>query len=191
MYGSELVPCTINNTRADTLTYGHRFHAPEAIRLAHADDYVSDLNSAYVIADFNSRKANIQAQLEHCASEHNAALDYPLALLEEVTNLVEWPVAIVGQFSQHFLGIPQEALVVTMQESQRYFPLFDKTNGSLLPLFITVANIESHTPDTIKQGNERVIKPRFEDADFFWQRDKETKLIDRCLLYTSPSPRDA
>lgn len=179
MYGSEVVPCTVKNIAAGGDTYGHRFHAPKAIRLAHADNYVSDLNAAYVLADFNVRKATIEAQLARCADQHNAALDYPQALLAEVTNLVEWPVAMVGQFSQHFLQIPQEALVVTMQDAQRYFPLFDKTTGALLPLFITVANIESHTPDTIKRGNERVIKPRFEDADFFWQRDKETRLIDR------------
>ena len=179
MYGDAVVPCTIMQIPAGVTTYGHRFHAPEPIVLTHADDYLDRLDAAYVIADFDSRLGQIQAQLEQLANQHDAVLNYPQALLQEVTNLVEWPVALVGQFSSHFLDIPQQALVVTMQESQRYFPMFDKADGSLLPMFITVANIDSHTPATVKQGNERVIKPRFEDAGFFWQRDKEIKLVDR------------
>ena len=117
--------------------------------------------------------------LHEQANVLNATLDYERALLEEVTNLVEYPTAITGEFSPSFLDIPQEALVVTMQEAQRYFPLYSKTEHKLLPHFITIANIDSKNPDTIRQGNERVIKPRFEDAAFFWQRDKSKRLDSR------------
>lgn len=179
MYGSEVVPCSIKGISASNISHGHRFHAPEAITLTHASDYESSLINAKVIADFSTRQDKIRLLLEQCANENNADLSYTDALLEEVTNLVEWPTIIVGDFSRAFLDIPQEALVVTMQEAQRYFPLFSKQDGKLLPLFITIANIESTNPDTIKHGNERVIKPRFDDAGFFWNRDKQKTLESR------------
>ena len=179
MVGDEVIPCTIKGIVASNITYGHRFHAPQAIALSHADDYESSLLNAKVIADFSARQQKIRSSLENCADDNNADLDYSSMLLEEVTNLVEWPTLIVGEFSESFLDIPQEALVVTMQDAQRYFPMFSKQNGKLLPSFITIANIESTNPDTIKRGNERVIKPRFDDADFFWNRDKQKTLESR------------
>ncbi len=179
MYGSDVVPCTIKNIAASNITYGHRFHAPEPISLSHADEYQALLLSAKVIADFTQRQNKIRILLEECATKNNASLNYSDSLLEEVTNLVEWPSIIVGEFSKSFLDIPQEALVVTMQDAQRYFPMFSKQDQKLLPLFITIANIESTNPDTVKRGNERVIKPRFDDAGFFWTRDKQTRLEDR------------
>ncbi len=179
IYGNEVVACTIKGIDASNTTYGHRFHAPQAIALSHADEYESSLLAANVIADFSQRENKIRSLLEKCAIKNNADLNYSEALLEEVTNLVEWPTLIVGNFSETFLDIPQEALVVTMQDAQRYFPLFSKLDGKLLPLFITIANIESSNPDTIKHGNERVIKPRFDDAEFFWQRDRQKSLESR------------
>ncbi len=179
MYGNEVIPCTIKGISASNTTYGHRFHAPDAIVLSHADDYQSSLLNAKVITDFSDRQNKIRALLDDCASNNNADLNYSDGLLEEVTNLVEWPTIIVGEFSDTFLDIPQEALVVTMQDAQRYFPMFSKQNGELLASFITIANIESKNPDTIKQGNERVIKPRFDDANFFWNRDKQQTLESR------------
>lgn len=179
MHGSEVIDCSIKSINASNKTYGHRFHAPTVIVLSHANNYEEELNKAYVVADFEKRKNKIVTMLDECANKHKAVLDYSDALLEEVTNLVEWPCAIVGEFSQDFLNIPHEALVVTMQDAQRYFPLFSDKDHSLLNQFITIANIESSNPDTIKHGNERVIKPRFNDAEFFWQRDKQTSLESR------------
>lgn len=179
MYGSEVITCKIKNIAASNITYGHRFHAPESITLRHVDEYQSSLLHAKVIADFSERKNTIQNLLDECAAQSEASLNYSDSLLEEVTNLVEWPTIIVGEFSRSFLDIPQEVLVVTMQDAQRYFPMFSKSDLTLLPLFITIANIESTNPDTIKRGNERVIKPRFDDAGFFWNRDKQRKLESR------------
>ncbi len=179
MYGSAVVDCTIKNIVSSNISYGHRFHAPQAITISHPDKYSTLLKKSKVISDFNERKSTIENLLSECASKHNAVLNYNDALLEEVTNLVEWPAIIVGEFSKDFLNIPQEALVVTMQDAQRYFPMFSQTDNELLPLFITIANIESSNPDTIKRGNERVIKPRFDDANFFWNRDKQQTLDER------------
>ncbi len=179
MYGSEVITCKIKGITASNISYGHRFHAPQAITLSNADDYIESLRQAKVIVDFSERQDSIRRMLEECAEKHNAELKYNDSLLEEVTNLVEWPSPIVGEFSQAFLEIPLEALVATMQDAQRYFPMFSKLDGALLPYFITIANIESRNPLIIKQGNERVIKPRFEDADFFWRRDRQRTLESR------------
>ena len=179
MFGSKVVTCNIKGLAASNVTFGHRFHAPKPIALKHAKEYEDILMAAYVAADFQVRKVTIEGQLEEAAKKYDAVLDYEDSLLEEVCNLVEWPIAITGEFSPSFLDIPQEALVVTMQEAQRYFPLYAKSDHKLLPNFITISNIESKNPQTIKQGNERVIKPRFEDAAFFWQRDKSRRLDSR------------
>lgn len=179
MYGKETIEACIKSLNTSNTTYGHRFHAPQAIRIEHPDDYVSLLEQANVIAGFDQRKAKIKKLIDICADEYNAVLKYEDSLLNEVTNLVEWPTAIVGEFSKTYLEIPQEVLVATMQGDQRYFPLYSKADNKLLANFITIANIDSTNPETIKRGNERVIKPRFEDAGFFWNRDCDTKLADR------------
>ena len=185
MYGADVVPCKIKNIDTSNTTYGHRFHAPQEIVLSHANDYEPSVNNksklqiAKVIVDFESRKNLIESLLKKEATKYDAELNYDDALLEEVTNLVEWPVAITGEFSRSFLKIPQEVLVATMQEAQRYFPLYSKTDHKLLPNFIIISNIESKNPDTVRKGNERVIKPRFDDAAFFWQRDRQKRLDSR------------
>lgn len=179
MYGKEKISAIIKNFSTSNISYGHRFHAPQAIMIEHPDQYVSLLEKAYVIASFDRRKAKIKQLINESAENLKATLQYDESLLDEVTNLVEWPSAIVGQFSKVYLTIPQEVLVATMQGDQRYFPLYAKADKKLLPNFITIANITSTNPETIKQGNERVIKPRFEDAGFFWQRDCDTPLASR------------
>lgn len=176
MHGSQIIHCQLKNIDSANITYGHRFHAPDPIELAHANNYVTELTKAFVIADFDQRKNRIISLLQEQADKYHACLNYPQEMLEEVTNLVEWPTAVVGEFSKQFLEIPHEALVVTMQDAQRYFPMFSVDQHNLLPYFITIANVESTHPETIKRGNERVIKPRFEDAAFFWQRDKQKTL---------------
>lgn len=179
MFGADVIPCKIKTLDVSNISYGHRFHAPEPITLNHANEYQTALAAVKVIADFELRKSTIRSQLEKVAGKLDAVLDYDDALLEEVTNLVELPVPIVGEFSASFLDIPQEVLVATMQEAQRYFPLYSKSDHKLLPHFVIISNIESKNPETIKKGNERVIKPRFEDAAFFWQRDKSRRLDSR------------
>ena len=179
LYGKRILPCSIKGVNANRITYGHRFHAPAAIELNSPADYESALAEAQVVANFEQRKQSILDQLKTISEDLDAVLDYEDSLLEEVCNLVEYPNAIVGQFNPKFLDIPQEVLVVTMQESQRYFPLYRKDDHRLLPQFITIANIKSIRPDVVQQGNERVIQPRFEDAEFFWQRDKMQSLQSR------------
>ncbi len=179
LYGERSLTCKIKGIDADCITYGHRFHAPAAIKLKSPADYESALAAAQVIASFEQRKQSILDQLKTISDDLGAILDYEDSLLEEVCNLVEYPNAIIGQFDAKFLDIPQEVLVVTMQESQRYFPLYRKDDKHLLPQFITIANIKSTRPEVIQQGNERVIRPRFEDAEFFWQRDKTQSLESR------------
>ena len=179
MYGNKTLTSDIKSFKTSNITHGHRFHAPDAISIDHADSYIDLLRKSYVLADFNERKTTISELLNAHAQKYQAELFYEDSLLEEVTNLVEWPVAIVGEFSEDYLNIPHETLVATMQEDQRYFPMRNKQDQSLLPNFITIANIESKNPETIKRGNERVIKPRFEDAGFFWLRDRKTTLESR------------
>ena len=179
MHGDRVVPATIKNTVASNITYGHRFHAPEPIVLKHADDYAEQLKKAKVIASFKERRAAVNTLLNYASEKHQGTLNFTDALLDEVTNLVEWPMAVVGDFDEGFLEIPQEVLIATMQDAQRYFPLFSQSGDKLIPKFIVIANIESSNPETVKHGNERVIKPRFEDAKFFWKRDKEKTLASR------------
>ena len=179
MHGNRIVPAAIKNLTASNTTYGHRFHAPEPILLKHADDYAGELEQAKVIANFKQRRAAVNTLLNYAAEQHQGTLNFSDSLLDEVTNLVEWPMAVVGDYDAEFLAIPQEVLVATMQDAQRYFPLYSESGDALIPKFIIIANIESSNPETVKHGNERVIKPRFEDAKFFWMRDKEKSLASR------------
>ena len=179
MHGDRVVPAVIKNLTASNKTFGHRFHAPEPIVLNHADEYTEELKKAKVIASFKERRAAINTLLNYASQQHQGTLNFSDSLLDEVTNLVEWPMAVVGDFDEEFLEIPQEVLVATMQDAQRYFPLFSQSGDKLIPKFIVISNIESSNPETVKHGNERVIKPRFEDAKFFWMRDKEKSLASR------------
>ncbi|MBP9956147.1 MAG: glycine--tRNA ligase subunit beta [Pseudomonas sp.] len=177
LLGEQVVDCTILTQQAGRVSRGHRFHANHEVRISNPASYAEDLRSAYVIADFAERRALIDARVAELASAQNGKAIVPPALLDEVTALVEWPVPLVCSFEERFLEVPQEALIATMQDNQKYFCLVDG-NGKLLPRFITVANIESKDPAQIVAGNEKVVRPRLTDAEFFFKQDKKHALED-------------
>ena len=173
LFGDQTIQATILGIETGNTTLGHRFHHPEPIQIAEPSEYVNMLqNQGRVMVDFSQRRATIEQQVNTVTKQINddvhAHIDSDL--LDEVTGLVEWPVALLGTFEQRFLNVPAEALISTMQGNQKYFPVFNKLN-EIQPYFITVANIESRDPAKIQAGNERVIRPRFSDAEFFWQQD--------------------
>lgn len=178
LYGKEVVPATVLGRNSGNQTHGHRFHAPEKVSIYHADDYLATLRTAYVMADFTERKAFIAAEVAKTAAGLNGKALMDDALLEEVTALVEWPVVLVGSFEQSFLQVPPEPLISTMKDNQKYFPLLDQ-DGKLLNKFIFVANIASKDPQQIISGNEKVVRPRLSDAQFFFNTDRKQKLADR------------
>ena len=157
---------------------GHRFHAPDAINITNPASYAEQLKQAYVSADYMARREMIREQVGKVSAELGGTAIMPESLLEEVSALVEWPVAIAGKFEERFLDVPQEALIYTMQGDQKYFGLTD-AYGKLMPNFITISNIESKDPSKVAEGNERVIRPRFSDAEFFWEQDKKQSLESR------------
>jgi glycyl-tRNA synthetase beta chain len=174
----QIIDATLQDFKAGNQTFGHRFHAPQAITLKHANDYLECLRAAHVVADFDERQATISAQVKTLADEVNAQPIVPPALLDEVTALVEWPVALRASFEQRFLAVPQEALISTMQDNQKYFCLVDAA-GKLQPYFITVSNIDSKDPSQIIEGNEKVVRPRLSDAEFFFLQDQKQPLASR------------
>lgn len=175
LLGDQVVDCIILAQRAGRESRGHRFHNPAPVRISKPTSYLEDLRSARVIADFAERRELIAKRVAQLASEQNGSAIVPPALLDEVASLVEWPVPLVCSFEERFLEVPQEALITTMQDNQKYFCLLD-ANGKLLPRFITVANIESKDPAQIVAGNEKVVRPRLTDAEFFFKQDKKQKL---------------
>ncbi|MCL7461408.1 glycine--tRNA ligase subunit beta [Pseudomonas sp. NW5] len=177
LLGDEVVDCEILTRKAGRVSRGHRFHANHDVRISNPASYAEDLRSAYVVADFAERRASIDARVAELAAEQGGSAIVPPALLDEVTALVEWPVPLVCSFEERFLEVPQEALIATMQDNQKYFCLVD-ADGKLLPRFITVANIESKDPAQIVSGNEKVVRPRLTDAEFFFKQDKKHALED-------------
>lgn len=178
LYGNEVVPATVLGKASGRLTHGHRFHAPALVEIANADAYLPTLEQAFVVADYSKRRALIAAEVAKTAAAHQGMVATDEALLDEVTSLVEWPVVLVGSFEERFLEVPPEPLISTMKDNQKYFPLLDN-NGNLLNKFIFVANISSKDPSQIISGNEKVVRPRLTDAQFFFGVDKKTKLVDR------------
>jgi glycyl-tRNA synthetase beta chain len=179
LYGSQVVPATLLNVTSGSISCGHRFHAPKPLRLASPARYAATLRErGYVIADFNERREIIRSQVLKQAREAGGSAVVDENLLEEVTALVEWPVALVGRFEQRFLQLPREVLISTLQGHQRYFPVEDGA-GALLPLFVAVSNIESRDPAKVTEGNERVVRPRLADALFFWSQDRKQPLESR------------
>lgn len=176
--GDDVVPATILGKESGRVSYGHRFHAPALVEIKNADAYLSTLEQSYVIADFAKRKAIIAENVTTQAKALNGVALMDDALLEEVASLVEWPVVLVGSFEERFLQVPAEPLISTMKDNQKYFPLVDN-NGKLLNKFIFVANIASKDPSQIISGNEKVVRPRLSDAQFFFVTDAKTKLVDR------------
>ncbi|MDH4559588.1 glycine--tRNA ligase subunit beta [Pseudomonas sp. BN411] len=175
LFGDDVVDCEILTQKAGRESRGHRFHNPDNIRISKPSTYLEDLRSAHVLADFAERREIIAKRVAELAAEQNGTAVVPADLLDEVTALVEWPVPLVCSFEERFLAVPQEALISTMQDNQKYFCLLD-TNGKLLPRFITVANVVSKDPAQIVSGNEKVVRPRLTDAEFFFKQDKKQKL---------------
>jgi len=179
LFGDEVIDATILGIKAGRSTHGHRFHHPEAIYLAEPEAYLPILETeGHVLADYAARQEAIRAQVIEQANTLGGEAIVDDELLNEVTALVEWPVAISGRFDEAFLEVPSEALISSMQDHQKYFPVVD-AEGKLLPYFITVANLISTDPAQIQAGNERVIRPRLADAAFFWNQDRKQPLEER------------
>ncbi len=178
LYGDDIIEADILGCGIGRVTHGHRFMAPDAVTIPSANAYESLLQTqGYVIADFARRREKIAALAEAAVKTVQSSA-HPLmsdALLDEVTGLVEWPVALCGKFDAEFLQLPQEVLISSMQDHQRYFPVLD-ANNKLLPYFIAVSNIESHDAARVIHGNERVLRARLSDAAFFYQADKKVSL---------------
>jgi len=177
LLGDTVTDCTILAQKAGRDSRGHRFHHPQSVRITSPANYLADLRAAYVLADANERRELISKRTAELATLQEGTAIVPADLLDEVTALVEWPVPLVCSFEERFLDVPQEALITTMQDNQKYFCLLD-VDGKLLPRFITVANIESKDPRQIIEGNEKVVRPRLTDAEFFFKQDKKQKLED-------------
>ncbi|HIP53105.1 MAG TPA: glycine--tRNA ligase subunit beta, partial [Chromatiales bacterium] len=176
LFGEQVVDGEVLGIKADRFTLGHRFHHPEPIEIRRPEEYASRLRApGKIVAGFADRRDTIRRQVEEKAREAGGTARIEAPLLDEVTALTEWPVAVMGRFDERFLEIPPEVLITTMQSHQKYFPVQD-AEGALKPLFITIANIESRDPDQVRGGNERVIRPRFSDAAFFWEQDLKRPL---------------
>jgi glycyl-tRNA synthetase beta chain len=179
LFGDEVIDAELYGVRASRETRGHRFHHPGTIALAEPRAYAPLLESeGRVMADYTARREAIRGQVMEIARSVQGTAVIDEALLEEVTALVEWPAALLGNFETRFLELPPEPLISTMQGNQKYFHVVD-AKGKLLPHFITVCNIDSRDPAQVRAGNERVIRPRFADAAFFWDQDRKQKLESR------------
>jgi len=179
LFGTEVIETVILGVRSGRYTRGHRFHHPQPLYLAEPESYLPLLETeGHVLADYSVRREAVRAQVIEQAQALGGGALIDDDLLDEVTSLVEWPVAISGQFDTDFLRVPSEALISSMQDHQKYFPVIDK-DGKLLAHFITVANLASKDPAQIKAGNERVIRPRLADAAFFWDQDRKQPLSER------------
>ncbi|GBU10216.1 glycine tRNA synthetase beta subunit [Gammaproteobacteria bacterium] len=177
MLDEQVIAAEIFGVKSGNISFGHRFHCDKPIKIDAACNYASLLETqGFVIVDFNQRQQRILDQVSLCVKAFGKAVIKP-ELLNEVTALVEWPVALIGTFETRFLDVPQEALISTMQDNQKYFPIIDE-NGKLLPQFCFISNIKSKDPQAVIHGNERVIRPRFSDAEFFWNTDKTGRLED-------------
>lgn len=179
LYGDTLIEGTILGVASDRVIRGHRFMGESSLTLDHADQYPERLErEGKVMADYEKRKALIIKDAKAAADAVGGMAELDEDLVEEVTSLVEWPVALTASFEDKFLKVPSEALVYTMKGDQKYFPVYD-ANGELLPKFIFVSNIESKDPAQVISGNEKVVRPRLADAEFFFDTDRKRPLIDR------------
>lgn len=184
LLGDELIEGEILGVASARTIRGHRFLGEKEFEIQHADQYPQLLREkGSVVADFNERKAEILAKSQAKATALGGVADIEESLLEEVTSLVEYPNVLAAKFEERFLAVPAEALVYTMKGDQKYFPLYEKTegdkDGKLLPHFIFVSNINPEDPTAIIEGNEKVVRPRLTDAEFFFKTDLKQKLIDR------------
>lgn len=178
LFGDALIEGEILGVKSNNLVTGHRFHHSGLVTLNSADDYLESLKSAYVIADFATRRELIEQQVNAAANELGGKALLDEELLDEVTAIVEWPVTLVGSFDESFLDVPPEPLIYSMKDHQKYFPV-ENEDGSLQNKFIFVTNIESKNPAEIIKGNEKVIRPRLADAEFFFNTDRKQSLEQR------------
>lgn len=178
LLGDQVVPANVLGIESDRIIRGHRFMGEPSLTIDNADQYPQILlERGKVMADYDARKAKIKADAEAAARQIGGKADLSDSLLEEVTSLVEWPVVLTAKFEEKFLAVPAEALVYTMKGDQKYFPVYDDA-GKLLPNFIFVANIDSRDPQQIIAGNEKVVRPRLADAEFFFNSDRKKRLED-------------
>ena len=179
LYGDKVIETEILGLHTGRETQGHRFHAPHSVSIDKPENYAELLyTQGKVIADIEQRKTIIRDAAQHAAAAVSGYAHIEEDLLEEIAALNEYPVPITGGFDTRFLALPAEVLITTMQTNQKYFPV-KNTNGDLLAYFITFSNIESTRPESIRQGNERVVTPRLADAEFFWKQDRKHTLADR------------
>lgn len=179
LHGTSQVDGTVLGLEAGRLTYGHRFLAPAAIEIGKPADYLGLLEKrGFVVADFAARRRRVEDGVRQAAADAGGAALGEDVLYDEVTALTEWPVALTGRFDEAFLELPREVIVATLTGHQRYFPVVDGS-GRLLARFVTVANLPSKDPDKVRDGNERVVRPRLADAAFFWSQDRKKPLADR------------
>lgn len=176
MQDDAVIEATIQGHQTGNQTRGHRFHSPDYHTITHANDYEQLLDSLKVVVDFDKRQMLIKNQVKALADEVNSDAIVPQSLLDEVTALVDFPIALRASFEARFLQVPQEALISTMQADQKYFCLTDKA-GKLQPYFIFITNIESKDPNQIIEGNEKVVRPRLADAEFFFLQDQKQPLF--------------
>ena len=178
LFGNEVINAEMFGVSTGRETFGHRFHHPGSLYLAEPEAYVPLLETeGHVIADFAARREAVRAQVLEVAIKVGGQAVIDDALLDEVTGMVEWPVALAGDFDQRFLEVPAEALISAMKGHQKYFHVVDY-NGKLMPHFITISNIDSRDMSVVRAGNERVIRPRLADAAFFWEQDRKQSLFD-------------
>jgi glycyl-tRNA synthetase beta chain len=177
LYGNTVIPAEVLGLETGQVTFGHRFHAPKPITIKSARSYESRLRRAKVVADFGERRELVRAGVAAAAAAtgEGATALIEDALLDEVTALVEWPVPIAGRFEERFLSLPREVVIATVQDHQRYFAV-QGADGRLSGWFVTVSNIESRDPSKVREGNERVVRPRLSDAAFFWDQDRKISL---------------
>lgn len=178
MFGAEIIAGETLEVSSSNLVTGHRFHHEGFVTLAHANEYEDKLTSAFVQVNYQERQALILSEINKAAQQLDGVALIDDELLEEVTGLVEWPVILIGSFDKAFLDVPAEPLIYSMKDHQKYFPVNDK-NGQLLNKFIFVTNIESKDPIQVIKGNEKVIRPRLADAEFFFKTDKSKTLASR------------
>jgi len=179
MHGSSVIPATILDIKSSNTTCGHRFHSEGELIIDSAENYEQILlEQGHVIADFTKRQGMILEQAQAAASSVGGSIENDQALLDEVTGLVEYPTAVIGSFDEEFLEVPQECLISSMRDHQKYFHVIDSA-AKLMPHFITISNIQSKNPKQVRSGNEKVLRARLSDAQFFWVTDQKIKLADR------------
>ena len=174
----EVIPVEFATVKSGNVTRGHRFLGADEITIKNASSYVDTLKENFVMVDQDARRELISKQLHDIAASKNASIVWDDDLLEEINYLVEWPTALCGGFEESYLALPDAAIITPMKDHQRYFPLVDQ-DGKLLPMFLTVRNGSDHSIEVVQAGNERVLRARLDDAQFFFNEDRKKPLIDR------------